>query len=200
MESSVSENQPAPNPENIKTNTPIEDMPRPRWPSNAIKGGMPDSWNKSLVSESSKPVGRPFKFRDPQEFQKKGDKFFQHCDEKEEPYTFTGLALALGFTGREQFLEYQKRIEFSSVLKGLRARCEAYAEKRLFQGAAAGPIFALKNYGWKDTSETTVTVKPPVLVDSLESIDADFEDITESQKEESPLLTSGDSDDSDSGD
>ena len=34
---------------------------------------------------------------------------------------------------------------------------------------------------------------PPVLVDSLESIDADFEDITESQKEESPLLTSGDS-------
>jgi hypothetical protein len=68
----------------------------------------------------------------------------------------------------------------------------------LFNGPAAGPIFALKNYGWKDTTETTVTVKPPVLVDSLESIDAEFEDITESQKEESPLLTSGDSVDNES--
>jgi len=167
--------------------------PRPRWPHNVTKGPIPPEWNKSLVLESSKPIGRPFKHNNPELLKKKGEAYFAQCDIDEKPYTITGLCLALGFCDRTQFFEYSKKIEFSNILKTLRMKCESYAEARLFNGPAAGPIFALKNYGWKDTSETTVTVKPPVLVDSLEAIDAEFEDITESQKEESPPLTSGDS-------
>ena len=172
--------------------------PRPRWPHNVTKGPLPPEWNKSLVLESSKPIGRPFKHNNPDIFKKKGEAFFAQCDLDEKPYTFTGLCLALGFTGRAQFFEYQKKIEFANILNALRSKCEAYAETRLFNGPAAGPIFALKNYGWKDTSETTVTVKPPVLVDTLDAIDGEYTDLT--PNEESPLLTSGDSDDNDSKD
>ena len=150
------------------------------------------------VKELREGFGRPRKFTDPEKLNILAEKFFQECDEKEEPYTITGLALAMGFCSRKQFLEYAAHKDFRNALEPHKSRCEAYAEKRLFQGPAAGPIFALKNYGWKDTSETTVTVKPPVLVDTLDAIEGEYQDLT--PNEESPLLTSGDSDDNDSKD
>lgn len=66
------------------------------------------------------------------------------------PYTITGLALHLGTT-RETLLDYQEKEEFSDAIKAAKQRCEDFAERRLFEGKATGPIFNLKNnYGWKD--------------------------------------------------
>ncbi len=69
------------------------------------------------------------------------------------PYTITGLALALGTT-RDLLLDYAEKDEFSDTIKSAKAKCHNFAEKRLFEANATGPIFNLKNnYGWKDKTE-----------------------------------------------
>ena len=71
------------------------------------------------------------------------------------PPTITGLALALGFTSREGFLAYKYRKPFSDSYSRARARCEAYAESRLFdRDGARGAQFALQYcYGWRMDAE-----------------------------------------------
>jgi hypothetical protein len=102
---------------------------------------------------SDNPVGHPLKFKSIEELQNKIDAFFIECDVKEEPYTITGLALALDTT-RQTLINYEDRPEYLDTIKKAKARVENYAEKRLFTGQPTGPIFALKNFGWKDKTET----------------------------------------------
>ncbi len=105
------------------------------------------------------PAGRPLKFKTPAEMQAKIDAYFDHCDEVGEPYTITGLALALD-TYRDVLIDYQNKDEYSNAVKRAKQRCENFAEKRIYADKnAAGPIFALKNYGWKDKTETDITSK-----------------------------------------
>ena len=104
----------------------------------------------------SNPVGRPHKFQNVEELQQKIDAYFDSFKEGGEnsgkPVTVTGLALALD-TSRETLCDYQEKDEFSDALKKAKLRCEQYAEQRLYEGAATGPIFALKNFGWKDSQD-----------------------------------------------
>lgn len=97
-------------------------------------------------------VGRPLKFQSVDEMQEAIDRFFLDCDEKDDPYTVTGLALALDTT-RKSLCEYEDLPEFSNTIKKAKARVENYAEKRLFTGQPTGPIFALKNFGWRDAQD-----------------------------------------------
>lgn len=102
------------------------------------------------------PAGRPPKWSSPDEIQPIIDAFFDLCDEKDEPYTITGLALALGTT-RLGLINYENKPEFVNAIKTAKARCENYAEKRIYKsGNAAGAIFALKNYGWSDKQEVSI--------------------------------------------
>ena len=78
--------------------------------------------------------------------------FFEWCDENSRPYTITGLALALG-TSRQTLMNYEHREAFFDTIKKHKTRVENYAEERLYSGNAAGPIFALKNFEWKDKQE-----------------------------------------------
>lgn len=100
----------------------------------------------------SNPVGRPLKFQSVESLQKQIDAFFVECDAKGDPYTITGLALALDTT-RQMLCEYEDRAEFQDTIKKAKARVENYAEKRLYAGQPTGPIFALKNFGWSDKQE-----------------------------------------------
>ena len=95
------------------------------------------------------PGGRPLKFVDVETMQGLIDAYFLACDNDKEPYTITGLALALK-TSRETLCNYEERDEFFDAIKEAKLRCQNYAEKKLFGNNAAGPIFALKNYGWSD--------------------------------------------------
>lgn len=107
-----------------------------------------------ILSEEKK-VGRPLKFKTVEEMQEKIDAYFEECDEKEKPYTITGLALALNTT-RETLLDYQDRDEFSDTVKKAKLKCENYAEEFLFKGKnVVGSIFNLKNnYSrWIDRQE-----------------------------------------------
>lgn len=120
-------------------------------------------------------AGRPPKYKTVEEMQTKIDAYFTSCegtpllddegkavtDKYGEPVivgahppTVTGLALALGFTGRQALLNYQAKPKFVDTITRAKARCEAYAEERLFdRNGTTGAQFSLKcNFGWNDKS------------------------------------------------
>jgi len=103
--------------------------------------------------------GRWLKFQSPEELQELIDDYFEEMDEKELPYTITGLALHLDTT-RETLLDYSKKERFSDTIIKAKLKIQNYAENELFrkQGQVAGIIFNLKNNykGWKE--EQTINI------------------------------------------
>jgi len=96
------------------------------------------------------PAGRPRLINSPEEMLNAGYAYFNECKLNETPILITGLALALGLSGREALSGYGRREEYSATVKELKSVCEQYAENRLFSNNPTGAIFALKNYGWTD--------------------------------------------------
>ena len=119
------------------------------------------------------PAGRPPMYKTPEELQKKVDEYFnggmntkkvligkppdQRIEEIPIP-TITGLALFLGFCDRSSFYNYEDNPEFSYTIKKARTFIEIEYEQILHTGNVAGAIFALKNMGWKDKTESEVTL------------------------------------------
>lgn len=97
-------------------------------------------------------TGRPLKFKSVEELQEKIDAYFASCDEENEPITITGLALALDTT-RDTLCDYGEKAEFSDTIKIAKLRVENAYEKRLIRRGNGGDVFALKNFGWKDTKD-----------------------------------------------
>jgi hypothetical protein len=122
------------------------------------------------------PAGRPLKFPTVEDLQAAIDEYFA---DKGKPtklddgtlywptVTVTGLALALDTT-RETLLNYQDRPEFSDAITRAKLRCEHFAETMLYNARSAqGPIFALKNFGWRDSQDVNLGGQKdnPVAVD-----------------------------------
>lgn len=117
-------------------------------------------------------MGRPPKYKTPEEMQERIDAYFEECkghplldadgiavrdkfgypiilDAK--PLTVTGLALALGFTSRLALLSYQAKPSFREIVERAKLRIENYAEMRLYdKDGANGARFNLQNNfkGW----------------------------------------------------
>lgn len=98
--------------------------------------------------------GRPPKYKTKEEMQEKINKYFEQCDECNEPYTVTGLGMALDMS-RQDLINYSNKDEFFDTIKKAKLRVENYLEKRLINDSSTtGIIFNLKNnYGWKDKQE-----------------------------------------------
>ena len=94
--------------------------------------------------------GRPPIWTDPIEFERSVDAYFA---DPEEDHTWTGLAIHLGFESRQSLEDYKKRDGFSYPIKKALLKIENKYEKAVFSKNPAGPIFALKNFGWKDKQE-----------------------------------------------
>jgi hypothetical protein len=94
--------------------------------------------------------GRPPKWDNPDEFGKAVDQYFEP---ENAPHTWTGLALYLGFESRQSLEDYKSKDGFLTHIKKALLRVENIYEQRLIQNNAAGPIFALKNFGWRDKQE-----------------------------------------------
>lgn len=126
-------------------------------------------------------VGRPRLFNSSEELQKKVGEYFEFIKgEKEwvtgsdddgkpvdvekwirfpEPPTITGLAYFLGFESRQSIHDYEKNGEFSYTIKRARILVEKYYEIYLTSGnSPSGAIFALKNFGWVDKTESDTKV------------------------------------------
>lgn len=99
--------------------------------------------------------GRPPKYTKADEMQKKIDAYFARCKLKQEPYTVTGLALALDMS-RQDLINYSKKKEFFDTIKKAKMKIEEQLEMLLISGGGSGTgiIFNLKNnYGWRDKQE-----------------------------------------------
>lgn len=107
--------------------------------------------------QEKRDIGRPRKFQTPDDFDAKVDQYYHHCKESDEPVTWTGLALFLGFSSRQSIDEYQKYDGFSDSVKRAKLLVEWAYEKRVLGNNAAGPIFVLKNMGWSDKQELAHT-------------------------------------------
>ena len=102
--------------------------------------------------------GRPLKFQSVEYLQSLIDKYFEECDETNEPYTITGLANALD-TDRAALVRYQERDEFCNTIKRAKRKVEEQFEKRALQGKynPTIAIFLMKNnFGYQDKVDLSV--------------------------------------------
>jgi len=98
--------------------------------------------------------GRPKKYTEAEIMQQKIDKYFTDCVKNNEPYTITGLCIALDLC-RDTLSEYMKKEEFSDTIKKAKLKVENYLEKHLItDSSTTGIIFNLKNnFGWSDKQQ-----------------------------------------------
>lgn len=117
---------------------------------------------KAKTTPKKKTVGKP-PTNDPdnvEEIQRKIDLYFESLERTvgddivvDDP-TFSGLALALGYSSRQSLWENSKSNKpISLPLKKAMLRIEESYEKALRFQTCTGAIFALKNRGWADKSE-----------------------------------------------
>lgn len=94
--------------------------------------------------------GRPTKFT-PEKLKPLIDEYFKITPF--EDWMITGLLLHCG-ASRDLFCHYETRPEFSDIIKNAKMKVESSYEKSLRSGGnVTGPIFALKQLGWKDKQE-----------------------------------------------
>jgi len=115
------------------------------------------------MKKKKKIVGRPALFKTVEKLQNKIKEYFLDCPDKRtyvyEGKTFnipcptiTGLAYYLGFESRQSFYDYEEKPKFTYTIKRARLFIEKEYEMLLQGSNVTGPIFALKNFGWKDKS------------------------------------------------
>ena len=139
--------------------------------------------------------GRPPKYDSPEEMQRIIDIYFTACkintggeeeillegwseEDKEEIIqiedivpTVSGLAYTLGMS-TEAFRNYEQKDNFLATVKRAKQRIEISLEQRLAGQAVTGAIFNLKNnFGWKDKTESEVTLKTRIEELSDEELD-----------------------------
>ena len=96
--------------------------------------------------------GRPRKFKTVQEMSDAIDAYFQET--AFDKITITGLALSLGFLSRQALINYEGySTEFHDTIKKAKLFVENAYEQDLRSKGGSGPIFALKNFDWKDKHE-----------------------------------------------
>lgn len=104
--------------------------------------------------------GRPLIFNNVEELEKKIQEYWDYCEEREKPYTISGLAYYLNTT-RQTIFNYSRRDEFAPIIERARDRVLMDTEERLQESgknSTAGIIFSLKNnFKWTDKVEIEST-------------------------------------------
>lgn len=108
-----------------------------------------------MAKAEKKEVGRPRLYKTPKEFDEKVEEYQRYCIKRNEPVTWTGLALFMGFAARACIDEYANYDGFSYSVKRAKTFVEWHYEMRLCGDKPTGAIFALKNFGWQDKSEVS---------------------------------------------
>ena len=96
--------------------------------------------------------GRPRKYKTEKQMSDAIDSYFAETPFDE--ITITGLALYLGFNSRQALINYEGySAEFHDTIKKAKLFVEYVYERDLRSKGGSGPIFALKNFDWKDKHE-----------------------------------------------
>lgn len=103
--------------------------------------------------------GRPMIWNKPEDLEKLVDKYFESTDR----CTLSGLALFIGIE-RKTLYNYEERDEFLHIIKKARNRVESiYEERAIYDNNPTGVIFALKNMGWSDKTESKIEFDSPIF-------------------------------------
>lgn len=118
-------------------------------------------------------VGRPRAFKNVEEVEEKINAYFNYCEEKEKPYTMSGLAYYLEIS-RQTLVNYSNKDEYFDTIKKARDRVQMQLEENALSNKAnpTFTIFNLKNnFDWKDKVEVKNTNLPKVeeLLSKIES-------------------------------
>ena len=100
-------------------------------------------------------VGTPRAFKSVEEVEEKINAYFNYCEEKEKPYTMSGLSYYLGID-RKTLLNYSKNEEYFHTIKKARDKVQMQLEENALSNKAnpTFTIFNLKNnFDWKDKIE-----------------------------------------------
>ena len=106
-------------------------------------------------------LGRPKIFNDVKEVEEKINAYFNYCEEKEKPYTMSGLAYYLGIS-RQTLVNYSNQDQFFDTIKKARDRVQMQLEENALSNKAnpTFTIFNLKNnFDWKDSNEVKTNVE-----------------------------------------
>jgi hypothetical protein len=109
-------------------------------------------------------AGRPRVYENSEDLQAAIDAYFLEVKTNNEKVTMSGLAYALGFADRQSLYDYEKNEQFSCTIKRALLRIEGSYETALYGNSVAGPIFALKNMGWKDKAEMDLRTPEGITV------------------------------------
>lgn len=112
--------------------------------------------------------GRPAEYTTAEDLRIAVQDYFDYCRNNDLKLTVTGLTLHLGFAHRASLDDYEaKGPDFFYIIKRARSFVENGYEQRLLseEGSPAGAIFALKNMGWKDKSESDVNLTGSISPD-----------------------------------
>lgn len=101
--------------------------------------------------------GRPLKFETPDALEIAIQAYFDTRTQSGLPITISGLAYELGFLDRQSIYDYKEREEYSCIIKRATFFVESQYENKLSGTTPTGAIFALKNMGWKDKTETELS-------------------------------------------
>lgn len=104
------------------------------------------------MAEEQNLGGRPPIFETPEDLTKAVDEYIANTAIG--MVTVTGLCMWLGFTSRQSLYDYKKRDGFSYPIEKALMAVENSYELSLRSQSVTGAIFALKNMGWKDKTET----------------------------------------------
>ena len=100
-------------------------------------------------------VGRPRAFQSVEEVEEKINAYFNYCEEKEKPYTMSGLAYYLEVS-RQTLVNYSYEDEYFDTIKKARDKVQMQLEENALSNKAnpTFTIFNLKNnFDWKDKIE-----------------------------------------------
>lgn len=103
--------------------------------------------------------GAPSKFDSPEHLERQIIAYFDWCVSEKVECSMSGLHQFLGFNDRDALLYYEKKQEFSGIIKRARQAVEMSYELDLRTFKFGGAIFALKNINkeyWKDKTEQEV--------------------------------------------
>lgn len=99
--------------------------------------------------------GAPPIYNNAEELKDKCIDYFQYCIKEKKKINITGLALFLGFQSRQSIYDYEKKEEFSYIIK----RAKLTVENAYENSGTTFDMFALKNMGWTDKSEMDLNNK-----------------------------------------
>lgn len=117
-------------------------------------------------------MGRPKKWNSVEELETAINNYFETTPENK--WTMTGLCMCCDMD-YHTLINYSKEEDFFQSIKRAKIKVHNQYEIDLREKGGSGPIFALKNFGWKDRQEIDNTVRletSPIdeLIKSIEEI------------------------------